>query len=256
MCTELGILVMSQSTCRLSRRKLRRASVPAFPYTSGQGALTQTFAQLRKGAPSKIDASYLQRFNIAPANESYILSILRFLGIIDEDGSRPDGTGDYLFGNDDAFETGLEGAVRSAYSQLFDEMNDALQADRDTLIHWFRGADKTSALVGQRQATTFLTLAALAGHGELPPARANGQKASAGAGSSARKPKAPSTKPVVKAETPSPDPAIHQDASAAGAASFGRDVGLSVRVEVNLPAGGDAATYDAIFASIKKHLMS
>jgi hypothetical protein len=36
----------------------------------------------------------------------------------------------------------------------------------------------------------------------------------------------------------------------------GQEVGLSVRIEVNLPPGGDADTYDAIFASIKKHLMS
>ena len=35
-----------------------------------------------------------------------------------------------------------------------------------------------------------------------------------------------------------------------------QDVGLTVRIEVNLPPGGDADTYDAIFASIKKHLMS
>lgn len=33
-------------------------------------------------------------------------------------------------------------------------------------------------------------------------------------------------------------------------------VGLTVRIEVNLPPGGDASTYDAIFASIKKHLMT
>jgi len=33
-------------------------------------------------------------------------------------------------------------------------------------------------------------------------------------------------------------------------------VGLTVRIEVNLPASGDASTYDAIFASIRKHLMS
>ncbi|NLI85775.1 MAG: DUF5343 domain-containing protein [Propionibacterium sp.] len=229
--------------------------MPTFPYTSGQGALTQTFAQLRKGAPPKIDASYLQRFNIAPANESYILSILRFLGIIDEDGTRPDGSSDYLFGNDDAFKTGLESAIRSSYSQLFEEMNDALQSDRDTLIHWFRGADKTSALVGQRQATTFLTLAALSGHGELPPARTNGQKPSSSAATAAKKPKASAAKPTAKAGAASSESVTPENMSES-ASSFGRDVGLSVRVEVNLPANGDAATYDAIFASIKKHLMS
>jgi hypothetical protein len=36
----------------------------------------------------------------------------------------------------------------------------------------------------------------------------------------------------------------------------GQQVGLTVRIEVNLPPSGDAATYDAIFASIRKHLMS
>ena len=36
----------------------------------------------------------------------------------------------------------------------------------------------------------------------------------------------------------------------------GQGVGLTVRIEVNLPPGGDAGTYDAIFASIRKHLMS
>lgn len=179
--------------------------MPAFPYTSGQSALSQTFAQLRKGAPAKIDASYLQRFKIAPANESYVLSVLRFLGIIDEEGSRLEGASDYLFGNDDAFKSGLESAVRSAYSRLFDEMNDALQTNRDTLTHWFRGADKTSALVGQRQASTFLTLAALSGYGELPPARTNGQKTPTRPGSSARKSKAPPTKSPAKGEGSTPD---------------------------------------------------
>lgn len=230
--------------------------MPTFPYTSGQGALTQIFAQLRKGVPPKIDASYLRRFNIAPANESYILSILRFLGIIDEEGTRSDGASDYLFGNDDAFKTGLEGAVRSAYSQLFEEMNDAFQADRDTLTHWFRGADKTSALVGQRQATTFLTLAALSGHGELAAARTNGQKTSSSTGNLAKKPKASVAKSATKKESVSPESATPSRHVAEDTNFFGRDVGLSVRVEINLPANGDAATYDAIFASIKKHLMS
>lgn len=230
--------------------------MPTFPYTSGQGALTQTFAQLRKGAPSKIDASYLQRFNIAPANESYVLSILRFLGIIDDEGTRPEGASDYLFGNDEAFKSGLEGAVRSSYAPLFNEMNDALQADRDTLIHWFRGADKTSSVVGQRQATTFLTLAALSGHGELPPIRTNGQKSSTSPGVPTAKPKTSSPKSTAKGKGGSRDSAMPQTATPGEAGLLSREVGLSVRVEVNLPAGGDAATYDAIFASIKKHLMS
>jgi hypothetical protein len=60
---------------------------------------------------------------------------------------------------------------------VFDEMGDsALSAERGDLTHWFRAADKTSDLVGQRQASTFQTLAALAGHGELPSTRGRATK--------------------------------------------------------------------------------
>ena len=107
--------------------------MPNYPYTSGPAGLAQTFSQLRKGFPSKVDASYLQRFNIAPANESYVISTLRFLGLIDEDGNRIEEKTDYFFGNDDSFKSGLEGTLRRAYSQLFDEMGDgALDAPKAT----------------------------------------------------------------------------------------------------------------------------
>ncbi len=61
-----------------------------------------------------MDAGYLQRFNIAPANESYVISILRFLGLIDEEGDRVGDKTDYFLGNDDSFKSGLEVTLRSA----------------------------------------------------------------------------------------------------------------------------------------------
>jgi hypothetical protein len=233
--------------------------VPNFPYVSGQGPLVGTFAQLRKGFPPKVDAGYLKRFNIAPANESYVISILRFLGLLDEEGNRVQDATDYFFGGDDSFRAGLESTLRNAYKQLFDEMGDgALVAERASLTHWFRSADKTSDLVGQRQASTFLTLAALAGHGDTPPARAVPTKRTAAPSVAAAK------KSTAKSAT-SADPSggstgdsrrTEGGGQAAETRSNVSGVGLSVRIEVNLPPGGDAGTYDAIFASIRKHLMS
>ena len=160
--------------------------MPHYPYISGQAALSQTFLQLRKGFPAKVDAGYLQRFNIAPANESYVISVLRFLGLIDDDGDRVEGKTDYFFGNDDSFKAGLEAALRAAYSQVFSEMGDgALDASKGDLTHWFRASDKTSEVVGQRQASTFQTLAALAGHGDLPATRSGAARKPAASPSSA-----------------------------------------------------------------------
>ncbi|WP_071929606.1 DUF5343 domain-containing protein [Nocardia mangyaensis] len=231
--------------------------MPSYPYISGQSALVQTFAQLRKSVPTKVDSGYLQRFNIAPANESYIIATLRFLGIIDEDGNRVDTKSEFLYGNEDSFQTGFGNILRVAYSELFDEMGDALEAERDDLIHWFRASDKTSAVVGQRQATTFQTLAALAGHGELPAARsATNNKSGTTPGRSRKK----LTTKVDKSKQGDGAQLLPSDSkngtSPVAGPTSGQDVGLTVRIEVNLPAGGDAETYDAIFASIRKHLMS
>jgi hypothetical protein len=224
--------------------------VATYPYTSGQSALVQTFAQLRKGFPAKFDAGYLQRFKIAPANESYIISILRFLGLIDENGDQIGEATSYFFGGDDAFKAGLEAALRDAYSTLVGEMGDAaFTAEKENLTHWFRAADKTSALVGQRQASTFQTLAALAGHGDVPNVRATGTRKVA----STPSPSAAKTNRSNKKNGEMPPPSGEHGAGDPPAA---QDVGLTVRIEVNLPPDGDAATYDAIFASMKKHLLS
>lgn len=230
--------------------------MPIYPYTSGQAAIVQTFAQLRKAFPAEINAGYLKRFGIAPANESYVISILRFLGLIDEDGHRVEDTTAYFFGSDDDFKSGLNQTLKDAFSQLFDEMGDeAFEAQKDHLTNWFRAADKTSELVGQRQASTFQTLAALAGHRDVPTARASGAK------KTSEIPRAVSGRTAVKKALPKEDELSLTPNGAdvgAGPNAFqdARGVGLTVRIEVNLPPDGDATTYDAIFASIRKHLMS
>lgn len=224
--------------------------MPTYPYISGAGSIVKAFDQLRKGFPPTVDAAYLQRFQIAASNESYLISVLRFLGLIDEEGKKQEGTVDFFYGNDETFQSGLDSRLRESYKQLFDEMgDDALSASRENLGHWFRSADKTSDLLGKRQAGTFLALAALAGHTEAPSARtastATKPRSTSGAKSAARKPKKPTTE--VEGTTPTVEPRV---------SSSHPDVGLTVRIEVNLPAGGDAETYDAIFASIKRNLIS
>ncbi len=226
--------------------------MPTYPYISGQSGLVTVFTQLRNSFPSKVDAGYLQRFNIAPSNESYVIAILKFLGLVDEEGNRVGDKTEYFFSNDEVFKTGFEATLRNAYSSLFEEMGDeALGAGKDDLAHWFRGSDKTSDLVGQRQANTFQTLAKVSGHGELPAVRANGaaKKTAMPPGTAAAAKKTTAKKTAMKAtDTSGGGGGVH--------VNNGPDVGLTVRIEVNLPPGGDADTYDAIFASIKKHLMS
>jgi hypothetical protein len=143
--------------------------------------------------------------------------------------------------NDADFQKGFEDLVRTAYSDLFGLHRDAAWGlNTDKLISFFRSKDKTTDLVGQRQAMTFQLLAGFAGHGTAPtPAPA------------ASKPAAKSKPAKPRAEKPT----SNDNQSQIGRGG-NRDFGLTVRVEVNLPAGGDQETYDRIFRSIRENLLN
>jgi hypothetical protein len=89
-------------------------------------------------------------------------------------------------------------------------------------------------------------LAAFSGHGEVPAPKATGKKAAATAKAIPVSKKAPaSAGPVQKAAVTKP-PALPNEPS----------VGLTVRIEINLPADGDQETYDRIFRSIRENLIN
>ena len=210
----------------------------------------KSFEQFRKVFPPTVDASTLKRFNIVPANESYIINIFRFLDLIDDEGKKIDGVTDVFFHGEDEFKSGLEGLITTAYADLFAEHGaNAWDEGKDGLTTWFRVKDKTSELIGGRQASTFLTLAALSGHGEpLKPAPTT--KATTPPNTVKPKSLRPLKEDSAKAAetlvtTPTPQSVPATDSA----------VGLTVRVEVNLPAAGSPEVYDAIFASIRKNLI-
>ncbi len=222
----------------------------SYPYASG-GSLSKAIIQFRKNFPQIVNANTLKKLTLAPNNESYVISVLRFLGLIDDDGKRNESAVHYFFQGEDIFREGLEASLRESYRALFDDFGDSvLTKSRDELVPWFRATDKSSEGVGSRQAATFIALAALAGYGQKPtmPSPASTAESNSGATPKER------AKTVVKSakrkiETPPSPP------SELASRESVVDVGLTVRVEVNLPAGGDEATYDAIFKSIRKNLI-
>ena len=210
------------------------------PYSpGGMGGIAAAINQLRKAFPKTVDAETLRKLSIAPKNESYVINVLRFIGVIDASGNKTEKAAAAFSKPDDEFKEAFAEMVRAAYSGLFDLHTDsAWTLPPEKLMSYFRSADQTSELVGRHQAATFQLLASFAGHGE-PPA-APGSKSSV---------KAKSPKPAkVKGDSPAAEPPN-------GPANNGlRDFGLTVRIEVNLPAGGDQETYDKIFRSIRENL--
>lgn len=216
------------------------------PYVQGPGALVQVFTQFRKSFPANVDAGTLKKLGFAPNNESYVLNVLRFLGLIDVEGKKtPEATKTFNLHDDVAFNKAFAVLVSAAYSELFKLHRDGTwDLDSSSLITFFRSHDGTTAIVGKLQATTFKVLAAYAGHGEIPAKKASVSKSQKQTSKPATK-KSDATSSISKVVQSKVD-----GQTEAGA------VGLTVRIEINLPADGDQQTYDRIFRSIRENLLN
>ncbi len=213
------------------------------PYVTGTGGLVKSLNQFRSSLPGKIDASLLKKLGIAPKNESYLINVLKFLNAIDDDGIPTPETRSIFSQHDDAtFAKKLSDMVKKAYSDLFSVHGDqAWGLDTEALVTYFRHTDQTSAVVGKKQASTFLTLAAFSGHGEVPSARQSTSKKKSGKSNTIEKTDKERNTETKVVSTDDP--------------KRRKDLGLTVRVEINLPADGDQETYDRIFKSIKENLL-
>lgn len=226
------------------------------PYISGSGGVTQLVGQLRKAFPATVTADTLKKLGIAPQNETYVLNIMKFIGVLDAENKKTAAASPVFNKHADAeFQQEFAKLVISPYHELFDlHGEDAWTLPLDKLISFFRNHDGTSDVVGKRQATTFQALARIGGkltEGVAATVKAAPNSGGAKAGkkvSSVKKPAAPA---------PAPSPALSLGTAPAQANAGGAGgVGLTVRIEINLPPGGDQATYDAIFKSIRENLLN
>ena len=140
--------------------------------------------------------------------------------------------------------------VKQAYADLFEiHGDDAWTLPKDKLLTFFRKADKTSEVIGQRQVGVFTTFASLAGRER--------------AGDAVKKPSDKGAKKVAKASSaPTPkrtkeDPKrkVEPGKVEDDEGPLRRDMAMTVRIEINLPSDGSRETYDNIFKSIRANLI-
>lgn len=218
------------------------------PYISGPKNISQIIALLRKNFPASVTSETVKKYGLASNNESYVINALQFVGVIDADGKRTSqGSEVFALHDEKKFQSAFEKLVKTAYKDLFDLHGDgAWSLSRSDLIGYFRTTDKTSDVIGTRQASVFQVFAAASGHEEADVA----PRAMA-------KPKAkPAVKavPASKSNTNSKPKVEVQDKVITPRG--GRETALTVRIEINLPAGGTRETYDHIFKSIKANLIN
>jgi len=222
----------------------RRTMADKHPYAS-PGAITAAVNQFRKSFPAKISADTLRKLSIAPNNESYVINTLRFIGAIDAEGNKTEKSTTVFTQHDlTVFQQSFGEMVKTAYAELFTLHGDnAWELQLDGLISFFRTNDQTSDAVGRRQASTFLALAILAGHGEASAPQKQSTKPKE---TQERNGRAGVRERTRKADSKVPPAGNGQQ----------REIGLTVRIEVNLPAATDQKTYDMIFRSIRENLLN
>lgn len=217
------------------------------PYISGPGNISQMISYLRKNFPATVTSETVKKFGLASNNESYVINALQFLGLIDEEGKRTTEGHDILVLSDDKFPAAFEGLVKKAYSDLFEiRGEDAWTMTKSELVGYFRTTDKTSEVIGGRQAGVFQVFRSLAGHESAEdkstprsPAKVRGSRAKAAS-------------PQSKAE-----PTVFEKTkvkTGIGSSEGRKEMALTVRIEINLPANGSKETYDNIFKSIRANL--
>lgn len=218
------------------------------PYISGPGNIAQMIANLRKNFPATVTSDNVKKFGLASNNESYVINALQFIGVIDEEGRRTEKGRDVFVLGADEFPKAFEGLVKHAYSDLFDlRGDDAWTLSKGELTSYFRTTDKTSEVIGGRQAGVFQTFRSLAGH--EPP----NEKVAAKAVANLRQPKVkavPKAKAKVADAAPI-DPKVHVRVGEGR-----KEMALTVRIEINLPPNGSKETYDNIFKSIRENLIN
>lgn len=220
----------------------------SYPYVPAPGGLEKTISQFRNSFPSVVDSGTLKKFGLAPNNERYVLNVFRFLKFIDADGKKTDLAAKiFLIHEDEVFSKEFSSAVRNAYSGLFGLYGEGAWATpRERLITYFRQSDQKSATVGGRQASTFQLLARLSGHGESHGRRSQKSKAKETPSVRKKQKNTATTLPNASESTQASPPVM--DAASP-------KVGLTVRIEINLPAVNDQGTYDKIFKSIRDYLL-
>ncbi|MEQ9637031.1 MAG: DUF5343 domain-containing protein [Devosia marina] len=218
------------------------------PYISGAGNITQMIGFLRKNFPGTVNSDTVKKYGLASKNESYVINALQFLGLIDEEGKRTDTGHEVLSTHDEEeFRPKFAELIKTAYSDLFDIFADEAWAlPKTKLIGYFRQADKTSDIIGTRQAAVFQALRSIAGYEVQAEPKAQ-------AATGTKRPKAVAAKSQ-KTKVEGPHTAETSPATGAGKTPTKSDMALTVRIEINLPAEGTQETYDAIFKSIKANL--
>lgn len=213
----------------------------ASAYVNVYGQLGEVFRRIADGqAPEKFTVQYLKDLGFSSSNYRAIIPLLKALGFLNPEGTP---TSRYLEYRNTARSRRVMGeALREAYGDLFTIKASPTEEDFDLIEGKFRSAHNASTTTAKLMASTFYALLELADLGRLAPA----EKDIVNEGEN-EVPEAPPVSPHLGTSKPEetrvldrpgyPTPTLHYN------------------IQIHLPATKDVEVFNAIFKSLKEHLL-
>lgn len=196
------------------------------------GKLGQVFQQIRDGAaPSKFTTQHLKDLGFASTNFRAVIPLLKSLGFLTDDGTPTSRYHEYR--SEANSKRIMADAIRDTYSDLFTINARPSAADRPLIEGKFKSTHNVSPATAKKMAQTFFALLELADLSQSPTAKTEPKVA-------------PSRTEITDSnshEVPNPNAKV---------ATF---PSLNYTIEIHLPPTKDIEVFNAIFKSLKEHLL-
>lgn len=200
------------------------------------GQLGAFFEKLREGtAPETFNRQHLKDIGFTSSNHHSFIPLLKGLGFISSTGVPTERYRHFL--DDSRWSKVLAEAIKESYGDIFVIVSKPSSSDRTAIAGKYKSTYNCSANQADRNAKTFLALLALADEDTLY----------------AKKPSSDTTGDLSGDDVA--DDQVPSDQTKGDPSKLGLQTGLHYNIQIHLPATKDIETYNAIFKSIREHLI-
>jgi len=205
-------------------------------YVQVYGQLGDVFQHLAQAqAPEKFTVQYLKDLGFASTNFRAVVPLLKALGFLSDDGVPTSRYHEYR--NTTLSKQVMAAALRDAYGDLFTIRANPAVADRKLIEGKFRSVHNASPNTAKLMASTFYALLEMADLSQSTPTGKGDDK------------------PEKELEREAVVPLPRKNDGAADASLSGQPPTFHYNIEIHLPATKDIEVFNAIFKSLREHLL-
>jgi hypothetical protein len=204
-------------------------------YTVASGRLPDLFSKIRDGqAPEQFTQQLLKDWGFRSSNDKAAIPILKELGFLSPDGKPTARYHEYRDHTRSKFV--MADALRDAYGDIFLIKEHPTEADKDAIYGKFKSFHNVSDNVARWMTSTFFALLQLS---DLKT----------------KKSKAKGSEPEATDEKPGKGGESGDDGESLKGKGGLPPSGLHYNIQIHLPATKDVEVYNAIFRSLREHLL-